>query len=73
MLHITPWERAALQLLADGTRMNALAHRLGTTECDVEERLTTLFARMGVVERGQAVAAAFRRGLLSATPRRQTG
>ena len=71
MLHITPWERAALQLLSEGTRPEALAHRLGTTEFDVEERLTNLFTRMGVVGRGQAVADALRRGLLSAEPQQR--
>jgi DNA-binding NarL/FixJ family response regulator len=72
VLHITPWERAALQLLAEGTLPEALAHRLGTTERDVEERLTHLFSRMGVIGHGQAVADALRRGLLSAVPRQRT-
>jgi DNA-binding NarL/FixJ family response regulator len=71
VLHITPWERAALQFLSEGTVPDALAHRLGTTERDVEERLTNLFARMGVVGHGQAVADALRRGLLSAAPRQR--
>jgi DNA-binding NarL/FixJ family response regulator len=73
VLQITPWERTALQLLAEGTVSNGLAHHLGTSEGELEERLSTLFARMGVAGRGQAVAAAFRRGLLSAAPRDQTG
>ncbi len=65
MLHITPWERTALQLLADGTATSTLADRFGTTEPDLEARLTTLFARMGVVGRSEAVAVALRRGLLA--------
>lgn len=66
VLHITPWERAVLQLLADGTATEAIADRLGTNARDVETRLTTLFARMGAGGQSEAIAAAFRRGLLSA-------
>jgi DNA-binding NarL/FixJ family response regulator len=65
VLHITPWERAALELLADGTPTGALAERFGTNEADLEARLSTLFARMGVLGRAEAVDAASRRGLLT--------
>lgn len=65
VLQITPAERAALQLLADGRTTRAIADQLGATEYEVETRLTTLFARMGATCRTEAVAAAFRRGLLS--------
>ena len=67
MLHITPWERDALELLADGTPTGVLAERFGTSERDVEARLSTLFARMGVLGPSEAVAAAFRRGLVTRT------
>jgi DNA-binding NarL/FixJ family response regulator len=67
VLHITPWERAVLQLLADGTATSTLADRVGTSEGDLEARLTTLFARMGVACRADAVAVAARRGLLAPT------
>ena len=67
VLQITPWERAALEQLADGTPTGVLAERLGTSEVDLEARLSTLFARMGVLGRAQAVDAAFRRGLVTRT------
>jgi hypothetical protein len=50
-LHITPLERAALQLLA---------------EAKAKADLTNLFARMGVATATDAVAAAVRRGLIVA-------
>jgi DNA-binding NarL/FixJ family response regulator len=67
VLHITPWERAALEQLADGTPTGVLAERFGTSEVDLEARLSTLFARMGVLGRAEAVAAALRRGLVTRT------
>jgi len=67
VLQITPWERAALQLLAEGTAITALADRFRTSEADLEARLTTLFARMGVDGRSEAVAVALRRGLVTPT------
>ena len=65
MLHITPWERRALQLLANGTTTNELASDLGIRDCDVEAHLTTLFARMGAANQSEAIVAAGRRGLLT--------
>jgi DNA-binding NarL/FixJ family response regulator len=68
VLHITPWERAALEQLADGTPTGVLAERFGTSEVDLEARLSKLFARMGVLGRAEAVDAAYRRGLVTRTP-----
>jgi DNA-binding NarL/FixJ family response regulator len=65
VLQITPEERTALQLLADGSTTNVIAAHLGACEYEVEARLTMLFARMGATCRTEAIAAAFRRGLLS--------
>lgn len=67
MLHITPQERAALQLLANGnaTTTNEIAGLLGIGEGEVDTHLTTLFARMGATGRTEAIAAACRRGLLT--------
>lgn len=65
MLQITPSERAALQLLANGNAATEIAGRLGISECEVEAHLTALFARMGAASRAEAIAAAFRRGLLT--------
>lgn len=66
LLHITPWERSVLELLANGTTTNELAGRLGIAERDLERHLTALFARMGATSRADAVAVAARRGLLRA-------
>jgi DNA-binding NarL/FixJ family response regulator len=54
MLHITPMERAALQLLADGRSIHEIAQRLRLDEADVEMRLKTFFVRMGLSNRAGA-------------------
>ena len=65
MLQITPLERVALQLLASGIATHELAGRLGVSAREIETHLNTLFERMGAASRTEAVAAAFRRGLLN--------
>ena len=65
MLHITPEERDALELLAVDAPRSQIASRLGGSEADVERRLHSLFVRLGAVTASAAVAAASRRGLLS--------
>jgi DNA-binding CsgD family transcriptional regulator len=65
VLQITPLERVALQLLANGIATDELAGRLGVTAGEIEAHLSVLFARMGATSRSQAIAAAFRRGLLN--------
>ncbi len=67
MMQITPWERAALQLLADGTPTQSLADRFMTSEADLEARLSALYARLGVRSRSDAIRAAVRRGLVVET------
>ena len=57
-LLITPGERKALQLLANGHTTNDMAAGLGVSTREIETLLTTLFATMGVAGRGDAVAAA---------------
>ena len=69
MLHITPWERVALQLLANGATTNEMAGRFGVSECQIEAHLTSLSARMGAASRTEAIAAALRRGLLNSDDR----
>ena len=68
LLHITPWERSALQSLATGMTTAQLATVLGVSEPDVEHRLTSLFTKMGAASPTDAVAAALRRGLIPAVP-----
>lgn len=65
MLHITPWERSVLELLANGTEASEMAGRFGISESEVQRRLTTLLDRMGAATPADAIAAAFRRGLLA--------
>jgi DNA-binding NarL/FixJ family response regulator len=65
VLHITPWERAVLVLLASGTNTHDIASRLDLPEPEVQLRLSTLFARMGAATPADAIAAAARRGLLA--------
>jgi DNA-binding NarL/FixJ family response regulator len=65
MLHITPRERAALQLLANGNPTHEIAGRLGVSEGQVEAQLMLLFWRMGAATRTEAIDAAWRRGLLT--------
>lgn len=65
MLHITPTERAALQLLATGIGTGELAGRLGLSAYEIDAHLASLFARMGAASRTEAVASAMRRGLLT--------
>ena len=68
MLQITPWDQAALQLLADGTAVDDIADRLGMGEHEVDAYLMALFAKLGAASRGEAITAAFRRGRLAGTP-----
>jgi LuxR family quorum sensing-dependent transcriptional regulator len=65
MLRITPAERAALQLLATGSAEHEISTLLGASEDTLEACLATLFSRLGVASRKEAVSEAFRRGLLT--------
>ena len=65
VLQITPWERVALQLLANGETTDDIAARFDMSDVEVEVHLSKLFARMGVRNRIEASAAAFRRGLVT--------
>ena len=65
ILLLTPGERAALQLLADGRPNDEIADRLSVGEHDVDAHLTRLFEKIGASSRRHAVAVAFRRGLVT--------
>ena len=69
MLHITPWERSALELLATGTSMTGMASLFEVSASEIEQRLGALFARMGAASATEAVHAAARRGLLNPAAR----
>src|SRR5262249_49295117 len=64
VLQITPAERTALQMLADGLAHQDIASNLSVSDCVLDAELRTLFARMGVAGRNQAIAEAVRRGLV---------
>jgi DNA-binding CsgD family transcriptional regulator len=63
-LQITPRERQALQLLADGDALSQVSIGLGLSAAETEAFLTRLYAAMGVATRADAVASAQRRALL---------
>ena len=71
VLQITPAERTALQMLADGLAHHDVASHLRISECVLEAELNTLFERMGVAGRHQAIADAVRRGVVFTQKRRQ--
>jgi DNA-binding CsgD family transcriptional regulator len=62
---ITPRERNALQLLADGHTRNELSRHLEATASEIDSLLEELFAAMGVATQAEAVAAALKRGLFN--------
>jgi len=64
LLHITPTERAVLELLANGRPNHEIAARLRVCEHQLDRHLAGLFARMGATGRPEAIAAAVRRGLV---------
>ena len=68
VLRITPWERSALQLLADGKAVAELARDLRVSQSEIEGRLITLFTTIGAADRTEAIAVALRRGLLTRQP-----
>lgn len=65
VVQITPSDRALLECLAAGVALTEIAHRLGTNEHQIDVSLKTLFGRLGVKTRAEAVASALRRGLLT--------
>ena len=65
VLCITPRERNALQLLADGHTRNELSRHLEASASTIDSLLEELFAVMGVAGEAEAIAAARKRGLLS--------
>jgi DNA-binding CsgD family transcriptional regulator len=63
-LQITPLERYALQLLADGASPSQVSNGLGVGAAETEALLAEVFAAIGAATRADAVASAQRRGLL---------
>jgi DNA-binding CsgD family transcriptional regulator len=65
VLQITPTERIALQLLAQGVPASQIGAILGLSPAGVDPFLGALFARLGVASHAGAIRAASRRGLLA--------
>ena len=70
MLHITPWERSALESLANGGSPAELATGLQLSESEIEQRLAALYSRLGASCCSDALTVASRRGLIPAAPAR---
>jgi len=64
VLQITPSERDALQLLAQGAPTSRIGAMLGLSPGDIDPFLGALFARLGVASHADAIRVASRRGLL---------
>ena len=73
MLQITPYERAVLQLLADGRDGVEIAGRLRISERQYEAGLSSLMATMGARSTPEAVAVAIRRGIVVHDCARESG
>ena len=66
---LTERERQVLTLLAQGSANKQIAARLHITERTVKAHVTSIFNKLGVNSRAEAVAVALRRGLLPAESR----
>jgi DNA-binding CsgD family transcriptional regulator len=64
VLQITPSERDALQLVAQGAPTSQIGVMLGLAPADIDLFLAALFARLGAKSRADATRVASRRGLL---------
>jgi DNA-binding NarL/FixJ family response regulator len=60
---LTPREREVLTLIAAGLRNEEIAIRLGIGTATVKTHVNNIFGKIGAVDRGQAVAYAYRIGL----------
>jgi DNA-binding NarL/FixJ family response regulator len=64
-LSLTPRERQIMELVAEGMANRDIAERLFLTETTVKSYLRTLYRRLSVSDRAQAVAYVIRAGLIS--------
>lgn len=68
VLDLTARELEVLQLLANGLSNQAMAEALFISDRTVQAHLTSIFAKMGVASRLEAVLTAIRRGWLTLEP-----
>jgi two-component system, NarL family, nitrate/nitrite response regulator NarL len=64
-MHLTARELGVLALIAEGESANMIADRLHLAVPTVKSHIQNLYAKLGVNDRGAAVAEAMRRGLIS--------
>ena len=62
---LTPSEQKILELIVAGVNNKNIADKLFISENTVKSHIKNIFAKLGVNERAQAVAVAFKRGLVS--------
>lgn len=65
---LSPREREVVTLIADGMRNRRIAETLFISEATVSHHLTSIFNKLGVTDRSQLIAFAYRRGLVSLKP-----
>ena len=64
LLQITPGERQALQLIAQGKAVGEVGQCLGVSPNELGSQLTALFAKLGAGIGAEAIAEAARRGIV---------
>ena len=62
---LTPREIEVLQLIADGLSNKSIAARLGISDQTVKFHVSSIYGKLGAVNRTDAVRRAVRRGLLT--------
>ena len=63
--HLTPREVGVLQLVSEGCSAREIGERLHLATPTIKTHLANLYAKLGVNDRGAAVAEGIRRGVLS--------
>ncbi len=63
--NLTPSEQKILELIVEGANNKTIADQLFISENTVKSHVKNIFGKLGVNERAQAVAVAFKRGLVS--------
>ncbi|MNP58603.1 Response regulator protein VraR [compost metagenome] len=61
---LTDKEKIILQLVARGYKSKEIAYDMGVTERTIKAYLTSIYSKLGVESRSQAVAIAMERGII---------
>jgi DNA-binding NarL/FixJ family response regulator len=62
---LTPRELEVLELVSQGLPSKLIAHALGVSESTVKYHLSSIYAKLGVASRTEAVSRAARLGLIT--------